>query len=47
MQVPSILLGELQDSSPTRSSYRRHRIYGYRIFLGRLDAWQHRHQTCG
>ena len=27
-------------------SYRRHRIYGYRIFLGRLDAWQHRQQTC-
>ena len=23
-----------------------HRIYGYRIFLGRLDAWQHRQQTC-
>jgi hypothetical protein len=34
-------------SSSTRNSYRRHRIYGYRIFLGRLGAWQHRPQTCG
>jgi hypothetical protein len=39
--------GRVAESSPARNSYRRHRIYGYRIFLGRLDAWQHRPQTCG
>ena len=27
-------LGQLAHSSPTRNSYRRHRIYGDRIFLG-------------
>jgi hypothetical protein len=39
--------GRVADSSPTRNSYRRGRVDGYRVFLGRLDDWRHRHQTCG
>jgi hypothetical protein len=39
--------GRVADSSPTRNSYRCRRIYGYRVFLGRLDDWRHRQQTCG
>ena len=35
------------DSSPTRNRYRRRRVDGHRVFLGRLDDWRHRHQTCG
>jgi hypothetical protein len=39
--------GRVGDSSPTRNSCRCRRIYGYRVFLGRLDDWRHRQQTCG
>jgi acyl-CoA synthetase (AMP-forming)/AMP-acid ligase II len=33
--------GRVADSSPTRDSYRRGRVHCYRVFLGRLDDWQH------
>src|SRR5690242_20189064 len=39
--------GRVAESSPTRNSYRRCRVDGHRVFLGRLDDWRHRHQTCG
>src|SRR5271169_97678 len=39
--------GRFADSSPTRNNYRRCRVYGYRVFLGRLDDWRHHQQTCG
>ena len=41
MQVPSFLQGESLSSSSTRDSYRRGRIDSHRIFLGRMDDWQH------
>ena len=39
--------GRVADSSPPRNSYRCHRVDGHRVFLGRLDDWRHRQQTCG
>src|SRR4029077_17849443 len=37
----------IAEASPTRNSYRRRRVDGHRVFLGRLDDGRRRHQTCG
>ena len=41
MQVPSILQGKSLNRLLQGDSYRCGRVDSYRIFLGRLDDWQH------